>query len=110
MHRASTVLSRPLTFALLLATSLVACTGGDGDPIGGNDVPASDRDCSELGGGQRVVGERCLDEIVEYCIYSDTTQTATWAEIESCSAPSSCQESETRACCQSAEEFGQPCP
>jgi hypothetical protein len=60
-----------------------------------------DRDCSDLGGGQAVLAERCLGDVVEYCIYSDTTQTATWTEIESCPSPLSCQELQDEACCQS---------
>jgi hypothetical protein len=65
--------------------------------------PQPSRDCSDLGGGQAVVGERCLGEVVEYCIWSDTTQTATWSEIQTCSAPESCRELNEDACCQSAD-------
>jgi hypothetical protein len=64
-------------------------------------VPPPNRDCSDLGGGQAILGERCLEGVVEYCIYSDTTQTATWSVIRTCTAPDSCQELNDEACCQS---------
>ena len=63
--------------------------------------PQPSRDCSDLGGGQAILGERCLDDVVEYCIYSDTSQTATWTEIMTCTAPDLCQELNDEACCQS---------
>ena len=71
-------------------------------------TPQPSRDCSDLGGGQAILGERCLGEVVEYCIYSDTTQTATWSVIQTCTAPDRCQELNDDACCQS-EGAGESC-
>jgi hypothetical protein len=77
----------------------------------GEPCPSSaDRDCSDLGGGQAVLAERCVDGTVEYCIYSDTTQTATWSTVDFCAAPLSCQQTGDTACCQSPGDVGTACP
>jgi hypothetical protein len=87
--------SMPLHRCLLLLTLLASCTPPDAGPPDAS----SARDCSEYGGGQSVLAQRCNGDLIEYCIYSDTTQRASWSEIERCVPPLHCTLEDDVASC-----------
>ena len=111
----------PLLRCLFLVSFLASCHGGSdagddfscesGGPCRPDVTPdagpldnSPGRDCSDYGGGQAILAQRCNEDIVEYCIYSDTTQTATWSEIQSCTAPQRCEVEGDMASCQDASD------
>ena len=89
--------SMPLYRCLLLLTLLASCTPPDAVPPDPPD--ANPRDCSEYGGGEALLAQRCNGDIVEYCIYSDTTQRASWSEFERCVPPLHCTLEDDVASC-----------